>query len=160
MIVRPLNQKDKTVFDKIFTESVEEYFPEYSERLRKHFGSAAYVDKSFNSPIRIGAFENEELIGYLLSDSQIGGVVQIHWLAVLRKYRGKGVGSALLKELEEMAVKEGAHNIQLYSDEVNLEFYKKNRYEILGFDKKGYYGTDNYLMKKLIQEPKEESFFK
>ena len=50
--------------------------------------------------------------------------------------------------------------IQLQSDRRNLEFYKKRGYSVLGFDEKGYFGVDNYIMKKVIQEPKEKNFLK
>ena len=46
------------------------------------------------------------------------------------------------------------------SAEKTLKFYEKLGYKIIGHDTKGYFGGDEYLLKKLIQEPKEENFLR
>lgn len=60
----------------------------------------------------------------------------------------------------KLGLKLGAHSLQLQADKRNLTFYKNRGYDIIGLDAQGYYGTDNYLMKRIIQEPKEKNFLR
>lgn len=38
--------------------------------------------------------------------------------------------------------------------------YKQCGYEVIGYDPQGYFGTDNYFMKKKLREPNEKLFLK
>lgn len=158
--LRRLNKNDLREFDEIFTETIQKEFSEYSKKTLDYFTDTKYKRKMFNCEIRIGAFINDKLVGFLLAQDPVGGVLQVFWIAVIKPYQKRGIGSKLLGYLEKMALKKGVHNLQLQSDARNIPFYKKTGYQILGYDLKGYFGTDNYLMKKLIQEPKEENFLK
>ena len=73
---------------------------------------------------------------------------QIDYVAVDEKYRKKGVGRIILKELEYI-VKERVKKIILHSRENSIEFYRKNGYDILN---KSYIssGIVHYKMIKLI----------
>lgn len=58
------------------------------------------------------------------SDSQ----GQIRYMAVETRYQGKGVGSLLLKELENLARKNSFNSIVLHAREVALQFYLYHGY--------------------------------
>ncbi len=57
---------------------------------------------------------------------------QIRYMAVDDCYRGKGIGSLILKELENRALKKGAKYIVLNSRESAIDFYKKHGYFVVG----------------------------
>lgn len=160
IVIRKLRNTDKPAFSKVYSETIKNGFPEYSKKTLYYFASKKYQDRMFAAQIKFGAFEKGNLAGYLLAEKPIGGVVYIYWFAVLQEHQGRGVGTALLKRLEKTALKNGAHNIQFHSDKRNVKYYKSRGYEVVGLDKKSYFGTDNYIIKKIIQEPKEKNFLK
>lgn len=158
--IRELTDGDKPAFDKIFAETVFEEFPEYSEKTRKWFIAEKYRDQMFTAGIRFGAFDGNKLVGYLVGPSPHGGVQYIYWLAVVHASQRKGNGKRLLTFVQDWALGQGVHKLQLQTDERNLPFYQDFGFEIVGLDKKGYFGTDDYLMGKIIAEPDEEKFLK
>ena len=54
---------------------------------------------------------------------------QIRYMAVEEKYRRKGIGSLILKELEKRAKSIGAEYIVLNARENAVQFYKKHGYK-------------------------------
>lgn len=76
--------------------------------------------------------------------------------AVAPDYAGQGVGSALLKALEEHVVKTGAVKLFVYTnkdDEKVINFYRRNGYEDAGWIKDYQYGQGNsaiWLLKYLV----------
>jgi ribosomal protein S18 acetylase RimI-like enzyme len=76
----------------------------------------------------------------------IGGVGDIHWLLVDKRFQGKGIGRQLVDAYIKDAKKHGAHAIHLYSSEVNTAFYEKLGFEKVGLVRKNYWGSDDYFM--------------
>lgn len=64
--------------------------------------------------------------GRLLPDGHIGR------MAVLREWRGKGVGSAILKTLLALAQEKGFETVRLHAQSHALEFYGKHGFTITG----------------------------
>ena len=58
-------------------------------------------------------------------------VSQIRYMAVSNEYRNYGLGSKILKNLEEYAYKKGIKKIILHARESALEFYIKNGYDVV-----------------------------
>lgn len=110
--------------------------------------------------IRIGVFVKDRLVAYLLAPEYEGGVSWIYWLAVLKNYQGRGIGTMLLKFFEKLCIKQGVHSIIFYADKRNVTFYLRRGYNVIGFDEKSYFGPDAYIIKKLIQKPEEKKFLK
>ncbi|MGM0110288.1 hypothetical protein IGI52_000584 [Enterococcus sp. DIV0187] len=52
-------------------------------------------------------------------------------MAVLKNYRGRGLASKLLNEIEQELVKEGYSRMIFDSASSAKDFYKKNGYEII-----------------------------
>ena len=88
--------------------------PEDLEKAINHswFAVSAYVDDSF-----VG-------FGRILSDGVL--YATICDLIVMPSYRGKQIGSAILKKLVERCVTAGIRDIQLFSAAGTTDFYKKH----------------------------------
>lgn len=159
IIIRPLQASDKKVFQSLYKRTVVSEFPEYSQRVLRYFSEGKFASDMWQSPFKFGAFIDKTLVGYMLSDSPIGGVVFLHWLVIDPPYHRKGIGRKLLIFYEEFIKTKGAHNIHILVDEKNIPFYEKCGYEVYGFDDKSYFGSKDYLMRKIIQDPQEDTFF-
>jgi len=96
-----------------------------------------------DNPIAYGAFEGDTLIGFVegfLEDWN--NRYRISNICVFDKgLRSKGVGTALLEKIMEDAVKSGARMAVLETQSYNskaISFYKKNGFELIGFDRYAY----------------------
>ncbi|SRR5258708_497261 len=99
-----------------------------------------------------GAFNNDKMLGFLTGIGPIAGVVEIHWIMVLKESQGNGVGRKLLDELGTWAKNQGAHAIHLMSPEQNITFYENNGFENIGLVKRSYYDHDDYFMHKILSQ--------
>lgn len=158
--VRHIKVQDLNQFRKTYKNTFKTLFPDYSNRIKDFFVSEKYVEIMMKLPLKLGAFDKEKLVGYLLADKHFGGVIFTFWLAVIPSYQRKGVGKKLLKRIEEIGHEQGVHALYLHSDARHVGYYISRGYEVLAFDKKTYFGTDDYIMKKLISEPDEDKFLK
>ena len=96
-----------------------------------------------DNPIAYGAFEGDDLIGFVegfLEDWN--NRYRISNICVFDTgLRSKGVGTALLEKIMEDAVKSGARMAVLETQSYNskaISFYKKNGFELIGFDRYAY----------------------
>lgn len=156
--VRAIKSSETQQLKKVFTETLLE-FPEYSKNTLKFFSSNSYRDRMLSFRMRVGAFIKTDLVAYILAEPE-GGVSWIYWLAVVKKYQNRGIGTKLLVFFEKLCIKQGIHSIIFYSDKRNVAFYLNRGYIVIGFDEKSYFGPDAYIMKKLIQKPNEKKFLK
>lgn len=93
--------------------------------------------KKNDSAILIGAFDNEKIIGFLwahkrefLGDSR----VHIGHIVVNSKVRSGGIGTKLLKYLEDYSIRENIKKIDLMAtlaNENTMKFYKANGFSIV-----------------------------
>lgn len=155
-------------FYKLFEKLVKTQFPEYSNKTtewliknpRGHSKKRLINEIKNNSILVLGAYLKGSIVGFAHGTWPWGGISYVYWLAVDPKFQRKGVGTAILKGWEKIVKEKGGHAVHLDSAEKNLKFYEKLGYKIMGHDLKGYFGADDYLLKKLIQEPKEENYLK
>lgn len=71
------------------------------------------------------AKENTQTVGYLTGFSYYSEVT-VNNLVVLKSYRGKGIGAALLKQIEQHFNRKGFNNINLVTNEFQApKFYEK-----------------------------------
>jgi GNAT superfamily N-acetyltransferase len=54
---------------------------------------------------------------------------QVRWLYLLPPYQGAGIGSQLLRRLEEIGWKAGLNLLRLHSAPAAIEFYRRHGYE-------------------------------
>ena len=98
-------------------------------------------------PIAFGVFEGDKLIGYV--EGSIEGWnnrFRLSNICVLDfSERSRGVGTALMKPIERAAEDAGARMLILETQSCNenaIAFYKKNGFEIVGFDLYAYSNDD------------------
>lgn len=116
--------------------------------------------ETFNYKITEDTFSNPFFKCLVYFDDVIKGVVvydflydrvEIEYICVDNQYKKLGIGTKLLKEIEKLNIK----NITLEvkeSNEIAINFYKKNDFKIVAIREK-YYGNENgYLMIKELGE--------
>lgn len=119
---------------------------------------SAFLREFQNNPsgFRVAAVE-DEVVGYAIARTEtafdIWGLrsckrCHLANLAVDPQYRGRGIGSRLLKETLRHAQKEGAREVYLEVRAKNIlarRFYAKRGFREVGY-KKGYYSDDDAVV--------------
>ena len=109
------------------------------------------VGEDGHTPLNIIEYdENGNSIGGILGGTYWGWMyVDILW--VHEKYRKKGIGSRLLREAEQEAVRRGCHHVHLDTMSWQApEFYKKHGYEVIGILPDIPSGNEKYLLMKAL----------
>ena len=147
-------------FWNLFKDSVKTQFPQYSFKvknifLKKYFTKKNFIDDLKRKKIDLFlAFIDNQIVGYLLALPPYGGISYISWIAVKNSFQKKGIGGFLLGEYEIAAKRKDIHKIHLWTDRRNLGFYKKNGWILVGHIPKNYFGVDDWLFYKAIQNPR------
>ena len=113
--------------------------------------STGFEDSFFNewleNPVAYGAFEDGELIGFVEgSIEEWNNRYRISNICIFdRKKRHSGVGAKLMDVILSEAKGSGARMVVLETQTCNenaIAFYKKNGFEIIGFDLYSYSNDD------------------
>jgi len=83
-----------------------------------------------DSAIHLAAWDGGKIAGAGRLNFLSPEEVQIKGMAVDGDFAGRGVGSLMLRGLEERAARLGARRVLLHARESALEFYRKNGYEV------------------------------
>ncbi len=167
-ILRELTVKDLDDFFTLFSTHLQSEFPEYSINTihamvsDPRMWSKENFRKILHNKTRliIGAFIEEKIVGFIEAEYPFGGVSLGIWLIVHSDYQRRGVGKALLQKWEEIIKSLGGHNLYLYADKRNKQYYEKMGFKLIGLHAKGWFGQDEYIFSKIIAEPKEENYLK
>lgn len=122
----------------------------------KHETFDAPMEKSFDDmffgewlekPVAFGAFEGEKLLGYIEGSPETwNNRFRISNICIFENDgRGKGIGTRLMETITKEAELLGARMIVLETQSCNekaIAFYKKNGFEVIGFDLYAYSNTD------------------
>ena len=82
------------------------------------------------TPFTFVAKENEEILG-IISGATYFSEVYIDELVVMEKHRGKGIGSKLIKKVEDYYKNSGFNNMNTCTNEFQApEFYKKCGFQL------------------------------
>lgn len=107
------------------------------------------------------AVDENEIVGYIVA--QVGALRRIKHSAYIvvgirEKYRNRGIGTKFFKQLEDWAKEKNIVRLDLTvvcNNEVALNLYKKNGFEIEGTKRKSMYidgeYVDEYYMAKIIR---------
>jgi ribosomal protein S18 acetylase RimI-like enzyme len=84
---------------------------------------------TFPGVIRLKAVNSKQMVGFIAGDvRRMEGVAWIATVAVLPEYRGKGIGSALLKACEDKITVDRVRLCVRMSNEVAISLYEKLGY--------------------------------
>ena len=122
----------------------------------KYVSFASPVEKSFDDvffsewledPVAFGAFEDGKLIGYVEGSLESwNNRFRLSNICVFdRTKRSCGIGTRLMDAIQEAALSCGARMIVLETQSCNenaIAFYRKNGFEIIGFDLYAYSNDD------------------
>ncbi len=104
-------------------------FDKLADKLLDEYDSKNDVNYNFKQFV-FTASENDEIVGILTGFSYYAEV-QINNLVVLEKYRGQGIGSKLIKQVENYFADKGFNNINLTTNAFQApEFYTKCGFEL------------------------------
>lgn len=78
---------------------------------------------------------------YIINKVHCDNVGLIEDVIIEEKYRKKGLGYFLIKHLKNKAINSNCYKIMLDCKEHNIIFYKKNNFEIIGYNM-AYYPKD------------------
>ncbi len=135
---------------------------EPGERVKKLARLQGIVDNAVDGDdLCFLAVDGNEIIGYIIA--QIGNVRRTKHSAYIvvgirKKYRNRGIGTELFKKLNEWAEEKNIVRLELTvicNNEIALNLYKKNGFEIEGIKRKSMYidgeYVDEYYMSKIIR---------
>lgn len=72
----------------------------------------AYIDQARELPLYAAVNDNEDVLGFVTVKETGPSVAEIHCMGVLKSYHGKGIGTLLIKHLED-AIQGKYHYIQV-----------------------------------------------
>lgn len=114
-------------------EEFDAYFQLRWETLREPWGQPRGSERGDDEDesFHLMAIENERVFGVGRIHAIDDKLMQIRYMGVAEKARGRGVGRGLIAGLEAHALASGAHTIQLNARENAVPFYEANGYRIV-----------------------------
>ena len=152
--IRKLEKKDNKQFAKLIAQDL----PNYQEFIEKGW-SLKEINNQFNkiSNLSYGIFDNDVMLCFIFGDLiniEKNSEYEILLIYVAKHFRNKGLGSKLIKKIEENC--NCLKKIHLEVSEINLKgisFYQKMGFKKI-YTRKSYYSyqdkkADAFLMAKL-----------
>ena len=151
--MKKLLHENFKVIEPITAEEFEEYFYLRWRILRKPWNQPAGSEVDLHEEESIHGLimnENEEAIAICRIQMNDRFTAQVRYMAVLDKYRTKGLGRKILYYLEAKAKLMGAQRVYLDARENAVDFYKSCDYKIIRtsyllFGEIQHYGMEKYL---------------
>lgn len=168
IVIKKIDASEIDLFYDLFEKCLQAEFPEYSEKMIHRIlnrpqsftrQNIAFWLKTGVNHAFLGYLDNQ-LAGFILGRNVDHGVSQLSWLGILKGFQRKGLGRKLLETWEILVEEQGAHVVHVYSFQRDLPFYKKCGYSLLAIDEKSWFGVDHYILRKHLQEPKEENYLR
>ncbi len=135
------------------TETKEEFEKYYNLRwriLRQPWNQpvGSEKDEKENRSIHIIACIGDQIVGCGRGHFNLPTEAQIRYMAVEEGFQGKGIGTQILKALENKLTRKGAKSIILNARKNAVFFYKKNGYEIVEKSQTMFGVIEHYKMRK------------
>ncbi len=112
---------------------MDQYFELRWRVLRKPWNQprGSEIDEMDDRAIHLAAYDGDRIVAVARLHFNSEEEAQIRYMAVDERYRNRGIGSEMLKELERVAREKGAKYIVLEARENAVNFYLKNGYVIV-----------------------------
>ena len=120
--------------------------------LRKPWGQPEGSEKDDleDESIHLMACQSGVVCGVARAHFNSPGEAQIRYMAVDEPYRGKGIGSKLLAELEKRIKQKGGRQITLNARDIAVGFYEEHGYEIVAKGHTLYDSIEHFKMSKRL----------
>lgn len=107
-------------------------------------------DELEESSFHIAAYDGSKVIGVGRMHIETDQNARVRYMAVHNDYQKQGIGSTILKKLEQFAKKNEAQTCWLYARENAISFYLNNGYKIKGNSISELIGLKHERMEKLL----------
>ncbi len=109
---------------------MDQYFELRWRVLRKPWNQprGSEIDGMDDRAIHLAAYDGDRIVAVARLHFNSEEEAQIRYMAVDERYRNRGIGGEMLKELERIAREKGAKYIVLEARENAVNFYLKNGY--------------------------------
>ncbi len=94
------------------------------------------IEKWFKSGDVLVVEKGGGVIGYLYGERRNHSIYEVKYIGVKKQYHRRGIGTALILKVKEMAKKKGFRKLGLFVEENNekaISFYRKLGFLISGF---------------------------
>lgn len=159
--IEKLTFQDLDLFWQVFSKVLQTDFPGYTKAVVDYFLNKAYTRANFNYwlstdwKIVLAAKAEAGIIGFAVLDKPYGGVCFCRWLGVLAEFRNQGVGKKLIEAWLNYAKNSGCHKAEVASQPEAKDFYKKCNLDLEGKRKLSYFGIDQYIFGRVINQPRD-----
>lgn len=151
-------KKDAEVLFTLYKKTVQESFNEWTQKSKDQWLSKDYSPKFWKEllenkelPVFV-AYEDNKMVGYAALETIRFEVAYFSWIAVLNEKKGKGIGSLLMKTIEDWCRKERLHKIELETQVKTISsFFEKHGYVLEGVRKNSWQNLDNFMFGKDLQ---------
>lgn len=150
-------RKDAGAIFELYKQTVHESFHEWTAQSKDLWLSEYYSLSFWNDllakehiPVFL-AYRDNKAVGYAAVETVTFGVAYLSWIGVLHDIKHMGVGSSLIRSVEEWCKHKNIHKIELETQIESLQpFFKKHGYNPEGIRKNSWQNLDNYLFGKEI----------
>ena len=156
--IKELDRKNKEKYELEFSYTTDGYysfyvsgwdfklkFNPYGKTINKKFTDKLFEDWA-NNALAFGAFSEGEPVGFTeCFMEKWNNRLRITNLLVFEKFRGNGIGTALIEKDIEIGIQSGARMAVLETQTCNpraVEFYLKTGFKPIGFDLFSYSNSD------------------
>ncbi len=136
-------------------EDFDKYYDLRWRILRKPWGQPEGSEKDDleDESIHLMACSGDGVCGVARAHFNSPGEAQIRYMAVDEPYRGKGIGSKLLAELETRIKQKGGRQVTLNAREIAVGFYEEHGYEMITKAHTLYGTIEHFKMRKRLSFP-------
>ena len=134
-------------------EDFEKYYHLRWEILRKPWDKpkGSEKDDTENSCIHAMAIDDKgDVVAVCRLQYNSSKEAQIRYMAVKENTQGKGIGSSIIRYIENKAMERGIESIVLHAREKAVNFYKSNGYKTMEISYLMWEKIQHFLMKKTL----------
>lgn len=155
IVIKPLKPTEANDFFNLFKTICTTDFNKWTDESKKIWFEETYTPEYWKDNIEkrgfpvFVAYDDDEMVGYIMVESIDFGVAYLGWLGVLKEYRRQGIAKSLLTRLEDWCNDNDIHKIELETQEKDLKgFYEKQGYTFEGERKNSWQHLDSYMFGK------------
>lgn len=143
----------------VFDSLADKYYPRALLKKYKQRYSKKYLQSklSAENTIALGAYNKNELIGFIFGDYTIYHTFFLNWVGVQPAYRKSATFTALMRNLEKIVRLKKIYKIYGYTyigNKKAVNIYQKMGYKVEGILKVHFDGADFYLLAKVFRKSK------